>query len=67
MSGKNKTIEEKMTELRTQAAWFESEDFALTDAKEKFESAAKLAKEIESDLADMENQITVLKESFDTA
>lgn len=67
MSGKSKTIEEKMNELREQAGWFESDDFSLTHAKEKFEAAAKLAREIESDLADMENQITVLKESFETA
>jgi exonuclease VII small subunit len=66
VSQKNKTIEEKMNELRVQAAWFESEEFSLTHAKEKFEAAAKLAREIESDLAEMENQITVLKESFET-
>jgi exonuclease VII small subunit len=66
MSEKNKTIEEKMTQLREQAAWFESPEFSLTHAKEKFEAAAKLAREIETDLAEMENQITVLKESFET-
>ena len=65
MSGKSKTIEEKMNELREQAAWFESDGFSLTHAKENFEKAAKLAREIEADLAEMENQITVLKESFE--
>lgn len=67
MSVKNKTIEDKMNELRTLAAWFEGDEFTLTDAKQKFEDAAKLAKEIERDLADMENSITVLKQSFEAA
>ncbi len=65
MSAKNKSIEEKMNELRTMAAWFESDEFSLTDASEKFKVAAKLAKEIEHDLSEMENDVTVLKESFE--
>ncbi len=67
MSEKSKTIEEKMEELRSQAAWFESDEFSISHAKDKFESAAKLAREFESDLADMENQVTILKESFEVA
>ena len=65
MSEKDKTIEEKMNTLREAAAWFEGEDFSLTMASKKFEAAAKLANEIEHDLQQMENQITVLKRSFD--
>lgn len=67
MSAKNKTIEEKMNELRTLAAWFESDEFSLTHASEKFEQAAKLAREIEHDLSEMENTVTVLKKSFEEA
>jgi exodeoxyribonuclease VII small subunit len=67
MSEKNKTIEEKMKKLRDMTAWFESEDFALTQATKKFEAASKLAAEIEHDLSDMENQIQVLKQSFEEA
>lgn len=67
MSAKNKTIEEKMNELRVAAAWFESDEFSLTHASEKFESAAKLAKEIEHDLSEMENTVNVLKQSFEQA
>ena len=65
MSEKDKTIEEKMNTLREAAAWFEGEDFSLTMASEKFEAAARLANEIEHDLQQMENQITVLKRSFE--
>lgn len=67
MSAKNKTLEEKMNELRTLAAWFESDEFSLTHASEKFEQAAKLAREIEHDLSEMENTVTVLKKSFEEA
>lgn len=67
MSTKSKTIEEKMNELRDMAAWFESDEFSLTHASEKFEAAAKLAKEIQRDLSEMENKVTVLKKSFEEA
>lgn len=65
MSVKSKTIEEKMEALRTLATWFESDEFTLTDASAKFEQAAKLAKEIEHDLSEMENSVNVLKKSFE--
>lgn len=54
-----------MNELRQAALWFESDEFSLTDAPDKFALAAKLAKEIEHDLAEMENTVTVLKKSFE--
>lgn len=65
MSAKSKTIEEKMNELRTLAAWFESDEFSLGQAAERFEVAAKLAREIEHSLSEMENTVTVLKKSFE--
>ena len=67
MSEKNKTIEEKMDELRAIAEWFESDDFTLNEASKRFESAAALAKEIEHDLSEMENKVSVLKQSFEQA
>ena len=67
MSTKNNTIEAKMDELRNMTAWFEGEEFSLTDASEKFKQATKLATEIEHDLKNLENQISVLKQSFEEA
>lgn len=67
MSGKNKTIEEKMTELRALVAWFEQDEFKLEQAGEKFAEASKLAKEIEKDLTGLKNDIVVLKQSFEEA
>lgn len=67
MSAKDKTIEEKMNELRTLAAWFESDEFSLSLAAERFEAAADLARDIERSLSEMENTVTVLKKSFEEA
>lgn len=67
MSTKSNTIEEKMDKLRSLTAWFESDEFSLTEAGEKFTQATKLATEIEQDLKNLENQITVLKQSFEEA
>lgn len=68
MSKENsKTVEEKMEALRQQAAWFESDEFTLGEASERFKQAAKLAEDIEKDLSELENTVTVLKRSFEDA
>lgn len=65
MSDKNSTVEQKMSELRKAVAWFESEDFSLTQASEKFKQASSLAVAIEHDLKHLENEINILKQSFE--
>ena len=60
---KTSNIETKMAKLRELVAWFEGDEFRLEQANEKFVAATKLAKETE--LSEMKNTITVLKESFD--
>jgi len=66
MSGKNKTIQEKMNDLAGQVAWFDGDEFTLEAAIEKFKNAEALATEIETDLGALKNDITVLKQRFDT-
>ncbi len=65
MSVKNDGVEKKMEQLRGLVAWFESDDFVLEEASAKFEAAAKLAGEIEHDLGELKNTVTVLKKSFE--
>lgn len=65
MSEKNKTVQDKMTELNALVAWFQGEDFTLEAAVEKFQVAEKLAEEIEQDLQQLKNDITVVKQRFD--
>lgn len=68
MSTKNDlTITEKTAKLSELVAWFDSDDFELEKALEKFKEAEKLAAEIEHDLSALENSITVVKQSFDKA
>ncbi len=60
-----KTVSEKMDELSQIVAWFESDEFELEAALEKYRTAEGLAGEIEHDLANLKNEVTVLKKKFD--
>ncbi len=63
---KASNIEARMKQLRELVAWFEGDDFKLEEAGKKFGEATNLAKEIELELSDLKNTITVIKESFDS-
>ena len=65
MSQSNKTISEKMKELSALVAWFESDEFELEKALDKYKEAEKLAGDIEHDLSTLKNEVTVLKKKFD--
>lgn len=65
MSQANKTIQEKTDELDALVAWFDSEEFELEQAIDKFRQAEKLAADIEKDLSSLQNDIRVVKEKFD--
>lgn len=65
MSQESKTIQQKTAELDELIAWFNSEDFELETAIDKFKEAEKLATEIEKDLVSMQNDIRIVKEKFD--
>ena len=66
MSDKNKNLQQKMDDLSELIAWFDSDDFALEEAIDRFKAAEKLATEIETDLSSFKNDITVLKQKFDS-
>lgn len=59
-----KSLNAKIADLDHQVEWFYSEDFKLEDAVGNYKAAAKLAKEIEKDLAALKNEIEVLAEDF---
>lgn len=59
-----KTIEQMMAELNERIAWFQSEDFNLDEAKQRFVEARQLAKDIMAALDGMQHEITVLSEDF---
>ena len=65
MSGKSNTsIRDQLEQLEALTAWFESENFTLEEAMDKFREAEKLAGEIEKELNNFRHAITVLKKDF---
>ena len=68
MSQKNdETISKKMSKLKELVAWFESDDFVIEEAVERYKEAEVLAEEIEKDLSELKNEVIVLKKKFDEA
>jgi exodeoxyribonuclease VII small subunit len=66
MSSKNKSIQEKTAELTELVAWFDSDEFTLESAIDKFKEAEKLADDIEHDLSSLKNEIKIVKQKFDS-
>ena len=66
MSEKDKSVQDKLSELSELVAWFQSPAFKLEDAFDKFKQAETLAEEIEKDLTKLKNDIKVVKKKFDT-
>lgn len=58
------SLNQKIEKLDAQVEWFYSDDFKLEEATDKYREAVKLAKEIEHDLDELKNEITVLAEDF---
>lgn len=65
MSKEHKTINEQMAQLQELVAWFEGDDFEIEQALDKYAEAEKLARDIQVQLTEYKNQITVLKKRFD--
>ena len=61
---KPNNISKKIEQLNEMVSWFEGDEFSLEQAVTRFEEAQKLANEIEGDLKDLKNEITVLKQKF---
>ena len=57
-------INSKINKLREGMAWFDSDDFKLEEASERYKNLASLAKEVEQDLNDLKNEIEVVAEDF---
>lgn len=64
MSKEKNSLSTKMAQLDELLAWFDGDDFEIEAAMDKFTEAKQLADEIEKELDDMKNTITVLDEQF---
>jgi exodeoxyribonuclease VII small subunit len=65
MSVKKHSIAEKTAKLDELVEWFDSDEFELELALDKFKEAEKLAAEIEQDLMELKNEVNVIKKKFD--
>jgi exodeoxyribonuclease VII small subunit len=60
----SETINDKMIRLNSLVSWFESDDFTVEKAIEKYRQAEALAKDIERELNEFKNEVKVLKQNF---
>lgn len=65
MSGTT-SIQQKIDKLTELTAWFENEEFDFEQAPVRFKEAARLAETIEKELDELKNEITIVKQKFDT-
>lgn len=66
MSKENNTIQDKIATLSQLVAWFDSDEFTLETAIDKFKQAEELAETIEKDLKALKNDIQIVKQKFDS-
>lgn len=66
MLSTSKAIQDKITKLTEMVEWFDSEEFVLEAALEKYQTAEKLAVEIEKDLTSLKNEVQIVKQKFDS-
>jgi len=66
MSLKNKSIQDKTAELTKLVSWFDSDEFEIELALDKFKQAEELAVDIEKDLSTLKNEINIVKRKFDS-
>lgn len=64
MAKTEKTLSQKISELDNKVDWFYGENFSLDQAAENYKAATALAKEIEEDLKNLKNEISVIDKDF---
>jgi exonuclease VII small subunit len=62
--GKNTNITDKIETLKSKIDWFYGEDFSLDDSLDHYKEVLELSREIEKDLAELKNKVTVLSKDF---
>ena len=59
-----KSINDKITDLNAKVQWFYSDDFSLDSASKNYKEAVTLAREIETDLDSLKNEIKIIDKDF---
>lgn len=58
------TIAQQLAAFDDIVSWFDSDDFELEEALQKFQRAQQLAEDIEKKLSRVKNEIEVIKQNF---
>jgi len=61
---KDKSFQEKMSDLDEILAWFESDEVNLEQSVTKYEQALALSKELQDELKNAQNKIETLNKKF---
>ena len=61
----NRSLREQMEQLEEILAWFDSDEFELEAAVERYQQAARVAEQIDQRLREIKNKVTIITE--DTA
>lgn len=59
---KQHSITDKINQLDREIEWFYGEDFQLDEALERYQTASRLASEIDQDLAELRNQVELVED-----
>lgn len=65
MTKNDQTIQQKTEQLDAIVEWFNSEDFNLEQALDKFKQAEVIAEDVQKDLQSLKNDIHVVQQRFD--
>lgn len=62
---KDKPISKKVDELKEKMSWFQSDEFNLDEAPQRYRDIEKLAIEVEGILEGMRNEVEQIQQKFD--
>ena len=63
----NRSLREQMEQLEEILAWFESDEFELEAAVERYQQAARVAERIDQRLREIKNKVTIITENAATS
>ena len=58
----NRSLREQMEQLEEILAWFDSDEFELEAAVERYQQAARVAEQIDQRLREIKNKVTIITE-----
>lgn len=63
----NRSLREQMEQLEEILAWFDSDEFELEAAVERYQQAARVAEQIDQRLTEIKNKVTIITEDTATS